>query len=280
MNDSICRVTVLDNGLSTSEFWFEAKKLPEGFYVEMFVSEVSTEPELIFKSRQEFNIRIFKDLILEQNQVNWDQINPLRDIEVSGLNEDDVALLRLTMLLASDANLNDWFESQSQPSQQLLAEITYKANFNPLEFFQELKDVILEVEPKSNVVSLLNKNYLSQDYQGLNALHKKLIATLDISKEKAQRTIAERRLQKIAPFREEINHIANHFDNETKRVGAGISGSKPSKRTFIIRWLENYVVANCKMPKGKHNVEIPFLGGKVRLGVIDFSNPPNEHLSE
>jgi hypothetical protein len=95
-----------------------------------------------------------------------------------------------------------------------------------------------------------------------------------LSKWLSRKNMKSKKIEKelaLAPYMNQIDFIASHFDNEKKRIGAGMSGSKPSKRTILTRWLEEYVAQNSGLPEGKHKVECPFFGGKLQLGIIDFS---------
>jgi hypothetical protein len=54
-----------------------------------------------------------------------------------------------------------------------------------------------------------------------------------------------------------------------------LSGSKPSIRSIVRRWLEDYVVEHGIMPYGAHEVSVPFLGGRISAGTINFSDLPS-----
>lgn len=50
-----------------------------------------------------------------------------------------------------------------------------------------------------------------------------------------------------------------------------MSGSKPSIRSVVRRWLEEYVAEHGFMTDGAHDVSVPFLGGHISTGTINFS---------
>jgi hypothetical protein len=94
-------------------------------------------------------------------------------------------------------------------------------------------------------------------------------ALLKISDEKLRHRhkAAEEIERRIAPFREEIEHVASHFSDKPVH-GAGMT--VPSVRTRIGWFLERYVVLHGRMPEGQVAVNFTHANWHWTMGTYDF----------
>lgn len=137
---------------------------------------------------------------------------------------------------------------------------------------EEAVDLVEEVAalPLEKAESLF-REALAQD--GTKSPLNFLSSRLEAEGEKERQRTLKDRVDRLAPFANQIFEVANQFsDQPGGRIGAGISGSKPSQRALVIRWLETYVLKHGRWPVGEHEIRSPFFGGDIYVCQMDFGD--------
>lgn len=272
---SICKLSLKDYGLTPCNVWIEAKELTRGFSVLLWIEDYFSHPKRIASTRKNFSIDLFAKFLSNQSEITFDDTEDWKYWDVSGLGGYNAILLKTALFFGDRSSIYAWLKSQNHHSKEFLLSAIDWSDSDEVNFICLLSEIIFETGNSKGIIALLGSYQLEVSRAGLSKLldvleqHKEAVESQKDARQKIEKELS------IAPYRERIDFISGHFDNEKKRIGAGISGSKPSKRTVLTRWIEEYVLHNSELPEGMHNVECPFLGGKLQLGIIDFSAFPS-----
>lgn len=271
----LCRLSISDYGLSPSDFWIEARQLSKGFSVCHFIPDSMSRPKRLFSTKRAFSVHQFASYLREQPAIYFDDLETWADVYVDGALGLDVAILKLALLgdytISDSLTLSKWLSRQNQSSREFIEAHIPLGTPSDVVWLSEILEHAELVMPGVQITDLLDRYQLPYEGTSLTALNDLVIEDSEEIQAKHAESIQADIAARLLPFKDEIEQIANHFDDLTSRVGAGISGVKPSKRTFITRWLNDFVVKHHRLPEGAHHVECPFLSGKISLGTIDFT---------
>lgn len=85
----------------------------------------------------------------------------------------------------------------------------------------------------------------------------------------AERAASERE-ELLRPYRQVIDRYVLKISNEPLRYPGG--GSYGTKRGWTKRFIEDYVIANGRLPTGGHRIEVKIGGASYSGGTEDFSD--------
>lgn len=268
-NKVISRLSLGEYGVNPSSTWLEARLLSKGFSVLLWDEIYATRPRRVGVTSKRYSWKTFAELLmkLKEGFVDSDAHEHIKVQSESGLRADCLRIAWaynggddawvLPLLLAQSESSIDFLESQFNLFPDGRLSRIAREIFEALDGYDGGKDVI----------DLLNDYGFKHEKSSVN----KLVELLEIKASEKEEKEQKKRLDSINSFKTEIDEIVKNFSDEKQRVGAGIGGSKPSERQRVRRWLEEYVVKNGSVPEGKHDVSVPFLGGRLNVGIIDFS---------
>lgn len=271
----LCRLSLSEHGLNDGDFWIEARPLSKGFSVCYFVPDLMGRPKRLFSTKRAFSVHQFATYLREQPAIYFDDIETWEEVSVDGALGLDAAILKLALLgdysIGDSLTLSKWLSRQNQRSREFIEAHIPLRTAGDVVWLSEMLEHAEFVMPGVQITELLDRYQLPHKATSLKALNDLVVEDSEEIQAKHAESIQADIAAKLLPFKDEIEQIANNYDDQTSRVGAGISGGKPSKRTFITRWLNDFVVKHHRLPEGAHHVECPFLSGKISLGIIDFT---------
>jgi hypothetical protein len=252
----LCHLSLENYGTS----WVEAREIRKGFSVFYWDNEFYIRPTKIAHINRIYHWKLFAHVLMTMEE-GFIAENDLTWVKVTGEKGLNADCLRLAWNYHERrSELLDWFIVQDDA---VLSFVDQNFNIFDASDTEVLYNLIeqLQFVQSISILTLLGRFQLDASKQSVTSLIEKL---------RSERT--DWILQRLAPYQERIEDISNQFSSEGTRIGAGMSGSKPSKRQIMKKWLEEYVIENGGMPIGEHDVHIPFLGGKVGVGLVDFDH--------
>jgi hypothetical protein len=260
--------------------WIEARLLQSGFSVFIWDNEVVTRPEQIGTVNERYSWKVFAKFLmnLEGGFIVTDNLTRINVEGEEGLVADCLRMAWSYHELGSE--LLEWFLTTGDDEFNFI-----NFHFNVLAGITNADTDILHIDRSSdyqvilNLVDLLKikveSNFLNLlEIYGLKPKKKSILKLIEILEDERQQQIKKKneiKLKMLVPFANRIEELVILFDNKRRRIGAGISGSRPTDQAIVRYWLENYVVERGYMPEGMHEVSMPFLGGQLKVGDIDFS---------
>lgn len=269
----LCKLS-LTYGILSDSSWIEARETDQGFAVAIWVEEIIPEALEIGSIQEKYNWRLFCNFLMKLCDTHLEVQPQERDVWKSIAVRGETGLAADCLRIAwANANASDsvlnWLLSMDERSFNFI-DTNFQLIENPDDY--DLLDQVLELITftgcEKGIVNLLEAKGLKVSHKSIVKLIEDLESNKTIEEEQKERI----KKQAIAPFRNEIDRISKHFSDERRRIGCGISGSKPSLRAIVRTWLEGYVAEHGYMPDGSHEVSIPFLGGRTTAGTVNFSN--------
>lgn len=263
-------------GVLSDSSWIEANESDTGFTVTLWVEEVFPDPKIIGRVKEPYHWKVFCNFLMKlcnsALEVQPQERDAWQSIDVAGETGLSADCLRIAWANANDQdNVLNWLLSMDEESFSFI-----DSNFSIIEapadydLLDEVLDLMQSTGSDTNIVKKLEALGLAKSRDSME----ELIDVLEGRQSEKQEQKGRIRRGAIEPFSSRIDEISNQFSDESRRLGAGMSGSKPSIRSIVRRWLEDYVVEHGFMPDGAHEVSVPFLGGRISAGTIDFSEIP------
>lgn len=266
MNKIICELKLTDYGLIPYSSSLEIKKLSHGFSVLMTCEELMSRATRIARTKKEYSWRNCAELLLNAAQQFADE-NAWKQIQVEG--EKGLRASILSLASCQEKYLLPYLLQQSEESIDFL-----EKQFNDLKSKDDY-DVLCEFSENAHnqngecdIITLFEFYGLKPEKNAFE----KLIELLEEEYEAIAKLNEAGKILRLLPFKVRIENFVQQFDDTKRRIGAGMSGGKPSQRQIVEKYLKQYVLENGTFPKGKREVRIPFLGGEISAGSIDFKN--------
>jgi hypothetical protein len=272
---SLCKLSQTYGVLSDSS-WIEARQSDNGFTVTLWVEEIFPDPKDIGNVHERYNWKLFCNYLMKlcdsALEVQPQERDAWQSIAVKGEAGLAADCLRIAWANANDQDsVLNWLLSLDEESFRFI-DTNFKIIQVPGDYdlLDEVLDLLQSTGHDTNIFKVLESVGLVQSRDSI----RELVDVLADRKSEQQEQKGRIRKRAIESFNRKIEEISNRFSDESRRIGAGISGSKPSIRSIVRRWLEDYVVEHGFMPDGAHEVSVPFLGGRISAGTIDFSDLP------
>jgi hypothetical protein len=269
----ICKLSTNDG-----DDYVEARKESSGFSVYLFNSEYANPERRKHESITNYSWKEFAGALmtLDEGFIGL----PPTAIKVD--NESEIRGYALKLAWGYQLNTSiflDFLMQQSESSIDFLEALAKRKH--PPYFSDEVieaLDTILDGDNEKDLLNIIESSEHVGLFSSLTEVETMLTEAAAKVEEKAEQKrelkIKEKK-QTLAPFIDSITSIASSFNSDRTRIGAGISGSKPSQQEIVTRWLKNYVLEHGEIPNGIHEVKVPFLGGYINVGKIEFDGHSN-----
>ncbi len=258
-NNIACKLIHSDYGTS----WVEARNIDQGFEVYCGANEEDLPDEMwVASTKEPYTWRSFANLLLRISE-GFIEEDAYTHVIVKGEKGTIADILRIAW--SQDQELTEWILAQSDKGIELL-----KGEFESLvegdvkAFLTDFLCVINELNADRRLEKL--KSAFSPETPDFdireiyNKMEKRLSWINDV--------IGKEREARLAPFLEDIDKIADQFD-DTPHHSALMP--LPSVKSSISQWLCDYVAEHGELPAGTHHVSRGSMGGKLSVGEIDFS---------
>jgi hypothetical protein len=271
-------VALYDYGMTPVSTTVSVTASPTGFDIHIWadVDEFLDPAKLISSHSKDFTWKDFAHILmnLEEGFIGDDAID---HVDVSGIDGLRAECLKYAWATEDDGSYPidykgflDWTLTLEEDTIDYL-ENNYDLSTNGKDFplFGELLEFI-NIEEKSNLFAIFESHGLD----GRRNSIRELIEALKIQAEKEyleiQRKLEEKRKQRqlaLRPFEDQIRLIAAKYSDFRNHAGGIVA---PSDRDIVSRWIEDYVLENGRMPRGRHRVQKRFYNNYRGPGEIDF----------
>ena len=271
-NNVFCRLSTSDQ-----ENWIEARGTDKGFAIYLWNQDWVNPPRLKTEVTAPYSWREFGKFLRGGLDEGWVDLNFSHPATITASGENGVRAHALKLAWGyelTSSSFLDFILTQAEASLDILDRLL---NDNELDGFwdettQEQFEAIQlgEIEDLSEILRLKGKDPATISLEELINVMGRFADECEAAWQGRRRIAAAEREGTLAPYKPFILHLASGFSDEKRRMGAGMSGSKPSEQEVMIHWLENYVLETASLPRGVLKVSIPFLGGEISVGNINF----------
>jgi hypothetical protein len=261
----VCTIGLYDYGITPDSTWTEARLNAQGFSIyHIGDEEYVPEPIKAASFEEDYTWRRFASSIAIV--LPWEVDGLIDDVErVKVLGESGIQADILRLAWVCGSVVPEWLLAQTDEGLKLVeAQFPRLLERGTLQFLEEFVDAISELDADPQIEKLHSEYTPEADIPDIREIYSAMDEAIELRKQIA----VDERNERLAPFKSEIERIANHFDS-TSAMRLGIT--KPSQRAIVVRWLEHYVEEHKQLPEGKHVVSVPFFGGTTSAGTIDFS---------
>jgi hypothetical protein len=264
----ITRLSLRDYGVTPGSEWVEARALHRGFSVVVWDSDFSRRPRRRYVSAKSYSWRAFARSLSNLSTSDW--INPdpaaASSVVVEGTGGLVAEILRYAYA-SGDGGTPEFVRLLIQQRDDCLSRLENAIGERISDELQaQLSQIASDLDELALEPDLCAIARLATEDGGLDV--NSIAAYLSTEVEAKHHEDARWRERQISPFRARIEAFVSKFDDRSLRGGGMLF---PSARRRVRRFLEDYAIANGRLPDGPTRVNSESRSYLWDLGIIDFS---------
>lgn len=262
--DPVCRLSLESYGLTQTSSWVEARETQSGFKVYLWAELIYDEPICLGTSDASYDWRLFARFLADTDEGKTDE-DAVSDVRVEGENGVRADILKLAWS-SSESYWIEFLVQQSDTSLEFLDKHLDLLNEDN-DVLKDIADISIALNLECDLIGLFNRFALQISPVAVSSLQTSLARFEEDQKNQQERV----RKEILGPFESDISLWAAKFSDDKKRIGAGMGGLRPTERTIVRKWLEQFVLEHRSFPQGEYVVSMPFLGGTISAGKVNFN---------